>query len=700
VACCCDREASPRRGGRCCHARLKQQRPGATGRVAGFIALRGSLVPSASGPTSEFAFSMLTAGVPGRTVTLPATSQAAQQHPREDHLVAMSVNGPPVGLALLDADARVLTATSGFCSVLGCASSPVGRTLDELVVTLDEPARVHAAVKELRRGEAVDFEAWCWRAADGAAAVSLLAAPLELDTRAVAYCLVRDITDQRLAAEEYSRALSLHQATLNSTADGLLVVDPGGRVLSFNERFLEMWRIPPATAASGRDADLLDAVLHQLKDAPRFLRRVAELYADPEASGRDEISLRDGRVFERYSQPQRHAGRSVGRVWSFRDITASHQAAEALRESQHLLELFFSQSLDGFFFMMLDEPVLWNDTTDKEATLDYVFAHERITKINAAMLAQYAAREDQMIGRTPAELLAHDLPAARLRWREFLDAGHLHLESEQRALDGQPITIEGDYICLYDAEGRLIGHFGIQRDITKRRQEENEILRSRQELRDLTARLQLVREEERTHIAREVHDELGQALTGFKMDLAWVKSRVADRPILLERVQSVIVRIEGAMDTVRRIATDLRPSVLDDLGLEAAVEWQAQQFERSTGVSAELKVRGVHAELGDLAATTVFRILQESLTNVARHARATQVHITLHVADSVLMLEVRDNGCGISEAELNSSRSLGLVGVRERAIACGGELTIRSTPSRGTTVSVAIPLRRGGGAAT
>jgi len=566
--------------------------------------------------------------------------------------------------------------------------------LIDLLGTLDEPAHVQAALKELRRGEAVDLEAWCWRAADGPAAVCLVAAPLQLnDPRAVAYCLVRDITDQRLAAEEYARALSLHQATLNSTADGLLVVDPGGRVLSFNERFLEMWGIPPAAAASGRDADLLETVLHQLVDAPGFLRRVAELKADPDASGCDEIHLRDGRMFERYSQPQRHAGRSVGRVWSFRDVTASRQVAQALRESQHLLELFFSQSLDGFFFMMLEEPLLWNETTDKEAALDYVFAHDRITKVNAAMLAQYGAREDQLIGRTPGELLAHDLPAARLRWRKFLDTGHLHLESDQRTLDGRSITIEGDYISLYDSEARLIGHFGIQRDITKRRQEENEILRSRQDLRDLTARLQLVREEERTHIAREVHDELGQTLTGLKIDIAWLKSRLTDRPALADRVQSVIIRIDGAMNTVRRIATDLRPSVLDDLGLVAAVEWQAQEFERSTGITAELDIQAVPSELSDLCASTVFRILQEALTNVARHAQATRVHVRLGVTAGVLTLEVKDNGRGISEAEMASRRSLGLVGIRERAIACGGELTINGAPSLGTTVSVTIPLR-------
>jgi PAS domain S-box-containing protein len=525
-------------------------------------------------------------------------------------------------------------------------------------------------------------------------------APLQLDDhRGVAYCLVRDITDQRLAAEEHSRALSLHQATLRVMADGLLVVDPAGGVLSFNQRFIEMWQIPPLAAASGRDADLLDAVLPQLEDPAGFLRRVAELYADPEASSCDEIRLVDGRVFDRWSEPQRLAGRSVGRVWSFRDVTASRQAAEALRESQSLLELFFSQSLDGFFFMMLDQPLAWNESTDKEAALDYVFTHERITKVNAAVLAQFSAREDQLIGLTPADLLAHDIPAARARWREFLDAGHLHRETDERTLDGRSMIIEGDYICLYDRQNRIIGHFGIQRDVTDRRQAENEVLRSRQELRDLSARLQLVREEERTYLAREVHDELGQALTGLKIDLAWLKPRVKDRPAVAERVQSIIVRIDGAMDTVRRIATDLRPSVLDDLGLVAAVEWQAQEFERSTGITTQLEVLATHSVLDDVCATTAFRILQETLTNVTRHARATRVKIALRVSDHELTLEVRDNGRGISEGEITSPRSLGLVGIRERAIACRGELLIQGLRKQGTTVSLRIPLPPAGGGA-
>jgi PAS domain S-box-containing protein len=133
------------------------------------------------------------------------------------------------------------------------------------------------------------------------------------------------------------------------------------------------------------------------------------------------------------------------------------------------LELFFSQSLDGFFFMMLDEPIAWNEHADKDALLDYAFDHHRVTKANDAMLRQYGASREQFIGITPRQLFRHDPEYGRRIWREFFDRGRLHVETEERRLDGDPIFIEGDYICFYDAERRITGHFGIQRDVSERR---------------------------------------------------------------------------------------------------------------------------------------------------------------------------------------------------------------------------------------
>jgi len=141
------------------------------------------------------------------------------------------------------------------------------------------------------------------------------------------------------------------------------------------------------------------------------------------------------------------------------------------------LEIFFSQSLDGFFFMMLDEPVQWDDTVDKDAILDYVLDHQRITKVNEAMAAQYGAKPEQLLGLTPRDLYRHDPEHGRAIWREFLDRGRLHVETDERRLDGIPIAIEGDYICFHDAAGLITGHFGIQRDVTERKRAEAELER-------------------------------------------------------------------------------------------------------------------------------------------------------------------------------------------------------------------------------
>ena len=371
---------------------------------------------------------------------------------------------------------------------------------------------------------------------------------------------------------------------------------------------------------------------------------------------------------------------------------AATPAEKALEESQRLLELFFAQSLDGFFFMMLDEPVRWDETADKDTLIEWLFEHQRVTRVNAAMAAQYGARPEQLIGLTPAALFAHDPAQGRRVWRELFDTGRLHIETDERRLDGEPVWIEGDYRCLYAPDGRIMGHFGIQRDITARRRHDADIRKSREELRALAARLQSVREDERTRISREVHDELGQALTGLRLDLSWLKGRLRDRPDLADRVQSVVARIDGTIDAVRRIATELRPSVLDHLGLLAAVEWQAQEFEKRTGITVRLELSSAHPALDDMRATTVFRILQESLTNVARHARASRVDVALALGPEAVTLQVADDGRGISEAERTAVRSLGLVGIRERAIACGGECTIEGQAGRGTRVLVRIPL--------
>jgi signal transduction histidine kinase len=198
-------------------------------------------------------------------------------------------------------------------------------------------------------------------------------------------------------------------------------------------------------------------------------------------------------------------------------------------------------------------------------------------------------------------------------------------------------------------------------------------------------------------IAREIHDELGQALTGLKMDLSSVQNTLRKQGAgglerCTERTTSMSKLIDATIQTVRRIATDLRPGILDDLGLVAAIEWQAQDFQKRTGIKCKLAPGVEDLELDPDRSTAAFRIFQETLTNVARHSLATEVDVSLsHCADSVV-LEIKDNGKGIKEADISGARSLGLLGMRERAHLLGGELKVSGTPGEGTTVIVRIPL--------
>ncbi|HLS85224.1 MAG TPA: response regulator [Burkholderiales bacterium] len=217
---------------------------------------------------------------------------------------------------------------------------------------------------------------------------------------------------------------------------------------------------------------------------------------------------------------------------------------------------------------------------------------------------------------------------------------------------------------------------------------------SEDKLRRLAAHLISVREEERTHIAREIHDELGQVLTGLKMEVGWLARRLKE-PALLEKTESMSKLIDSSVQTVRKIATGLRPEMLDDMGLIAAVAWQAKEFQKRTGIRCRTKL-APETKLDLEVSTTVFRIFQEILTNVARHARATRVDIELELAEDQLRLEVTDNGVGIAEEDLHGRKSLGLLGMQERALLFGGEVSITGTPGHGTRVAVTIPLRRAG----
>jgi len=230
-------------------------------------------------------------------------------------------------------------------------------------------------------------------------------------------------------------------------------------------------------------------------------------------------------------------------------------------------------------------------------------------------------------------------------------------------------------------------------EIAERRHAEEQFKETLDQLRALAARLQSVREEERASIAREIHDELGQACTAMKMDLALIGHKITRRQTQLRaKIESSMRLVDDMIVTLRRIASDLRPRTLDDLGLAAALEWQGQEFEKRTGIKCHLVLPQEPLNLDPERSTAIFRIFQESLTNVTRHAQATGVDATLEIAEDQLIFRVHDNGKGFDPEEAKAKKSLGLVGMQERALLLQGEVRIEGIPGSGTTMILRIPL--------
>jgi PAS domain S-box-containing protein len=322
-----------------------------------------------------------------------------------------------------------------------------------------------------------------------------------------------------------------------------------------------------------------------------------------------------------------------------------------------------------------------------------------ITYANKRFLDMIGYTEDEVLGKPITRFLGGGL----LKRREVQEAAQ---EDEfRKATEVSWKRKDGDRVFtilspqnIYNDKDKLKGRVSVLTDITDRRQAEKELHRSRELLRMLSQHLQTIKEKESKRIAREIHDELGQQLTALKMDLSWIASKVEpddeDAKRFLLKINAMSSLVDKTIQAVQKISAELRPGLLDDLGLVPALEWLAQEFENQTNVQCRLQL---HCEMVDLdpdCSTAIFRISQEALTNVYRHAKATKVTISLQEDMDDLVLKIKDNGKGISADEVFGSTSLGLLGMRERVRSFGGAVNITGEPKKGTTLMVTLPVDR------
>ena len=353
----------------------------------------------------------------------------------------------------------------------------------------------------------------------------------------------------------------------------------------------------------------------------------------------------------------------------FRDITAKLNATRVVEYEKRMSDSIIN-SLPGVFYLFdrQGKYLRWNK--------------------NFEVVSGYSAEE---ISRADALMFIHR--DDRNRVRESIDdvfaKGKGEITANVATRDGRVIPYYFSGITVtFDNEAYLVG-MGI--DISERVAAEAALMERNEEIQKLTTHLQNIREEERTHMAREIHDVLGQQLTALKMDASWLKKNIVDDRAL-ERLAAMVGLIDETIRTVRKISSELRPGVLDDLGLIAALEWQTAEFEKNTGVRSSFHSNQSELPLDHKLATHIFRIYQEALTNVARHANATHVSTYLRLSERTLTLEIRDDGKGFDPDEVRLKKRLGLVGMRERARLYGGDVTISKNEPTGSVVILEVPL--------
>ena len=358
------------------------------------------------------------------------------------------------------------------------------------------------------------------------------------------------------------------------------------------------------------------------------------------------------------------------------DIKARKQVEQTLQDSEIRLRELADLSSDWF----------WEQDE-----------HFRFTSLSTGVMGEGGdPLTASILGNTrwelPVDLQASDWPALHAMLKARQPFRNFEFKS---LLDGTPVHwVSASGKPLFDAQGQFKGYRGTCRNISVRKAAEEALRHSRSELRSLAGHQESVREDERKRIARDIHDDLGQNLMALRIDMSMLAAQADARPVGKEQIVAAVSQLDTSIKAVRAIINDLRPAVLD-FGLHAALEWQATEFERRSGIACELHLGPEEFALDDRRATALFRIVQEALANILRHAKATQVRIGMQRRDGRLLLEIADDGVGLAPDCRHKVNAFGLVGIEERILALGGTFSMASNPGAGLALTLTIPIEAG-----
>jgi PAS domain S-box-containing protein len=461
----------------------------------------------------------------------------------------------------------------------------------------------------------------------------------------------------------------------DSTEDGIRITDTTGKIFYVNNAFCDIVNLGK-NELTGKSFD----IIFQVSDRKINLERYKQNIAQDKIEGRNEQEhiLWNGKlVWLEYLHSVLTTPLNKKIIVTIvRDITDKKLSLLDTIVNENRFRSFFKNAGDAVFINPLTQDIIFENFIDINKQGCELLNYSRDELLNHNIYDLIPIRDAQKIENIALRLMKNE---------------SIVFELDLLTKNGRKIPVEIN-ARLFEFNGKS-SVISIIRDITERSQAHKQLSKSREQLRSLALRIQNIREEERALIAREIHDELGQLLTVLKIQISLVSKKIAkNQKNLIEKLKSSIRFIDQAVSTVQKITSKLRPGILDELGLIPAIEWQAQEFEQRTGIRCDYSLPKDPINLNREHSTALFRITQEALTNAARHSFAERVSIYLRKENSKLILEITDNGKGIRETQINNPNSLGLLGIKERAMVFGGKVSINGVTNRGTNLKVEWPL--------
>jgi len=485
----------------------------------------------------------------------------------------------------------------------------------------------------------------------------------------------QDITEHKLAEEE----IRLYSEIMENMAEGVYLVGFEDVIIRYtNPKFEEMFGYEPGEMR-GKHASIVNASLD--KDPKETAMEIMDvIYKTGEWHGEVNNIKKDGTPFWCYANVSVFDHRKFGKVIIavHTDITERKQAEEEIKEKSIFLESLILQSPLPTFVM------------DSKGF---------VVMVNEAFLKFYAVPNKELILGKKALTEPANIKHGVVKYFEEALKGEIVEIPEMEFLsphDKKRVYTKARLFPIFNTIGTLINVVVMQEDFTQRKQEE-ELKKSHNQLRRLARKVEKVREDERAKLASELHDQLGQVITLLQIDLSLLKDEIpADEQEQQEKIEDMLKTLSNLDDSLNQIYSELRPFMLDELGLIPAMEWYSREFEKRTGTKCKLMLPPAGIELDRGRSTSLYRTYQEIFANITRHAKATSVLVKLEEKAGMLILTIKDNGRGITSDEINASDALGIIGMKERVFQYDGELNIKGIKGKGTIIQVKLPLNNKG----